>query len=126
MYVVDDDAVVRHSLQALLDVVAGVKSIGFPSGEALLAGADSLQAGCILLDHRLSGMNGLAVLGAIQARKLPLVVILTGGDIDDITAASAVQMGAVAVLTKPFPRTALAEALADARLRLDGQRAANG
>ena len=99
VYLVDDDALVRHGLRTLLDV-SGYAVEDFSSGEALLArNPDGL--GCILLDVCMGGMNGLEVQQALLARGNPLpVIFLTAfGDVPRIV--QAVKDGAEDFLIKP-------------------------
>jgi two-component system, LuxR family, response regulator FixJ len=78
VHVVDDDAAVRRSLERLLDA-AGFNAISYETPMAFLAAAPGLSAGCVLLDVRMPGMDGLT----LQARLAKLdnhlpVVVFTG------------------------------------------------
>jgi len=87
-HVVDDDAAVRRSL-ALLLRSGGFSVQAYESGEAVLkaakaaAPAGGLPFGCVLLDLRMPGMDGLAVQREMAARGLglPVVVVTAHGDV---------------------------------------------
>ena len=60
VHVVDDDAGVRRSLERLLDA-AGFHVVSYQSPTAFLNAASGLTAGCVLLDIRMPGVDGLEV-----------------------------------------------------------------
>jgi FixJ family two-component response regulator len=99
VYVVDDDASVRHSLVTLLDV-SGYTVEDFDSGEALLA-RNPAGLGCIVLDMRMGGMDGLAVQQALlrQGNQMPIIFQTAFGDVPRVVLA--VQEGAKDFFIKP-------------------------
>src|SRR3977135_3178070 len=60
IYIVEDDAAVRRSLERLLGA-ANLTAVSYPTPKAFLAAVPTLDFGCVLLDIRLPGMDGLAV-----------------------------------------------------------------
>ena len=100
LYVVDDDEAVRRSLGMLL-LSRGYAVQIFESGEAFLAAPHENQHGCVILDLRLEGMNGLEVLDALRSRNSSLVVLFLSGHGDIPVAVKAVQNGAFGWLEKP-------------------------
>ncbi len=115
VYVVDDNAEVRESIGMLLETV-GLETIGFASADAFLdrfAPRDD-QPACLLLDVRMPGMSGMALLERLQADKvsLPTILITGHGDID--MAVRAMKLGAVDFLTKPFNAQRLLDLVQDA------------
>lgn len=101
-HVVDDEAAMRRSLALLLQA-AGYEVQTFATGDAFLAAAaGDLPFGCVLLDLRMPGMDGLAVQRAMAARRLahPVVVITAHGTVP--AAVQAMKAGARDVLEKPF------------------------
>lgn len=117
VYIVDDDYAVRRSTRFLLDQ-AGRPSRTFVDGREFLARVDTLEAGCVLLDLRMPGLDGLEVQQALAGRSSFPVVVVTGhGDVPQ--AVSAMQAGAVDFLEKPFAADDLLAAIARADRRLD-------
>jgi FixJ family two-component response regulator len=100
LYVVDDDEALRRSLLLLL-FSQGLPVQGFDSGEAFLQALDVRQPGCVILDLRMSGMSGLAVLEQLRLRHSPLVVLFLSGHGDIPTALEAVRLGAFDWVVKP-------------------------
>ena len=66
--IVDDHPVVRQGLRALLEVQDGIEVVGEAGdGPAALAQAAELTPDVILLDLKLPGMDGHAVLAELKA-----------------------------------------------------------
>lgn len=110
IYIVDDDSMVRRALYFLL-TSAGFTARSFASGEDFLAEIDHLKPGCVLLDLRMPGMDGLNVMELMgsRIRRFPVVMITGHGEID--VAVRAMKMGATDFLEKPFTDEALINAL---------------
>jgi len=110
IHIVDDDAAVRRSLQRLLSS-AGHETASYDSALALLEAMPLPPDGCLLLDVRMPGMDGLE----LQARlnrlgfRLPVIVITGHGDIR--TAVQAMKAGAVDFIEKPFDEEPLFTAI---------------
>lgn len=120
VYLVDDEAAVRRSVGFMLKT-SGYEVESFDSGEAFLKAAPTLAPGCVLLDVRLSGMDGLAVQEALKDRGIVLPVIIITGHGDVGLAVRAMKAGAVDFLEKPFEKAALLNALEQAQLRNHGR-----
>ena len=134
VYLVDDEDVVREALAWLLRSRRHL-SEGFPNAEAFLAMLDAQGApwprapGCLLLDMRMPGMDGLALFDLLVERGLTAalpVIFLTGhGDVP--TAVAAVKRGAFDFVEKPFSDNALVDrieqAIARSTAALDARRA---
>lgn len=103
VYVVDDDADVRDSLRLLLESV-GIEVGAYDSADAFLEREDMglNRACCLLLDVRMPGMGGIALLEHLRSRKalLPTIVITGHGDIP--MAVRAMKLGAVDFVSKPY------------------------
>lgn len=112
VYLVDDDALVRHGLRTLLDV-SGYAVEDFSSGEALLA-RNPAGLGCILLDVCMNGMNGLEVQQALSARGNPLPVIFLTAFGDAPRIVQAVKDGAEDFLIKPVDGALLVDRIRQA------------
>ena len=108
--VVDDDASLRRSLRNLLMSV-GFRVETFQSAEAFLDSVHHENTGCLVLDLRMTGMNGLDLLRHLAATgsRIPVIILTAHGD--DETRQRSLQAGAVAFLTKPFQSTTLLDAV---------------
>lgn len=106
IYVVDDDEAVRDSLGALLEA-QGYVVRGFPSAEDFLRAYRPDLRGCLLVDMRMPGMDGLTLLQrlASSGSKLPVVVVTGHGDVP--VAVKAMKAGAVDFLQKPYANDAM-------------------
>jgi two-component system response regulator TtrR len=119
LYVVDDDEALRRSLLLLL-FSQGLAVQGFDSGEAFLKNVNPQRLGCAILDLRMNGMNGLAVLEELRRQHSPLVVLFLSGHGDIPTALEAVRLGAFDWVVKPNTQQLLDKlpaAMAEARER---------
>ena len=115
IHVVDDDAAFRRSLVFLLESVGWSVRAHASAGDFLVAcPATPPDFGCLLLDIRMPGMNGLELQQTLQARGwTPAVVFMTGhGDVE--LAVQAMKQGAFDFLEKPFRDQALLDAVAAA------------
>ena len=116
VYIVDDDPDVRDAT-ALLVATAGWPTVPLASPDELLARIGPGDAGCLVLDVRLPGMDGLQLQQALAERgiRLPIVFITGHGDIP--MAVRAVNAGALDFLEKPLDEQALLERIATAMER---------
>lgn len=101
VYIVDDDAGVRESIGFML-AAAGRDSRDFASAFAFLDAVDTLTPGCILLDMRMPGMDGVDLLRVLDERGLGWPVIIITGHGEGPLASRAMQLGAVDFVEKPF------------------------
>lgn len=120
VYLVDDEAPVRRSLGFMLKT-SGFEVEQFESGEAFLRSAGQLAPGCVLLDVRLGGLDGLSVQQALKDRGIMLPVIIITGHGDVGLAVRAMKAGAVDFLEKPFEKTAVIAAIEQALARNQGR-----
>jgi two-component system, LuxR family, response regulator FixJ len=110
VYIVDDDAAVRQSLMRLLNA-AGLPTNTYSTPMGFLEDAPGLAGGCVLLDLRMPGMDGLQVQAELHrmAIHLPVVVMTGHGDVQ--TAVRAMKAGAVDFIEKPFEDHVLLSAI---------------
>jgi two-component system, LuxR family, response regulator FixJ len=106
VYVLDDDDAVLRSLERLLES-ANFAPVAFAHPDAFLAAAKSSKTGCVLLDVRLPGMNGLDVQAQLLKMRSDLAVIVVTGQGDIQTAVRAMKAGAADFLEKPYSDHAL-------------------
>jgi FixJ family two-component response regulator len=111
VFVVDDDASVRGALARLLHS-AGYQTKTFASAEGFLAQSRFGAPGCIILDVRMPGLNGLELQQALSAAdgQLPIVFITGHGDVP--MSVRAMKAGAEDFLPKPFDDEELLKAVA--------------
>jgi len=117
--VVDDDPWVRDSLTVLLET-HGFQVMNHGSGAELLADERHRQAGCLIVDHHMPGMDGLATIDALQGNGVDIPTILITGRLDANIAARAAKSGVIAVLEKPFATEQLV-AFIRGNLNISGQ-----
>jgi two-component system, LuxR family, response regulator FixJ len=101
VFIVDDDAILRRSLQAVLGL-AGFKVSQFASARQFLAHSIPSQSGCALVDMRMPEMNGLELQEELAGRCPFMSVIIITGHADVRLAVRAMKSGAFDVLEKPF------------------------
>ena len=104
--IVDDEELVRTSLQRLLKMV-GYSVAEFPSAEDFLKSGRLQDVRCLIADIRMPGMSGLDLQAQLNAEdyQIPIIFITAHGD--EKMCIRAMREGAVAFLTKPFDNTAL-------------------
>jgi two-component system, LuxR family, response regulator FixJ len=108
--IIDDDASLRRSLSNLLGSVGfGVET--FISAEAFLESPHWEQTGCLVLDLRMPGMGGLALLKHLAATGslVPTIILTAHGN--DETRRECLEAGAFAFLEKPFRSAMLLDAV---------------
>jgi len=110
VFVVDDDASVRRSLDSLLRSV-GLDVHLFATAQEFMAAARPDVPGCLLLDVRLPGMSGLTFQQELAKACIALPVIFITGHGDVPMTARAMKAGAADFLTKPFEEQTLLDAV---------------
>src|SRR5713226_5414599 len=120
VFVIDDDAAVRASIQGLLKSV-GLRSESFGTAQEFLRSKRPDGPSCLVLDVRLPGINGLGFQRELAEKgfRIPIIFITGHGDIP--MTVKAMKSGAVEFLTKPFRHQDLLDAIHQA---LDRDRAA--
>jgi two-component system, LuxR family, response regulator FixJ len=110
VHLVDDDEAVRRAVGFMLRTSKHeVRS--HPSGIAFLKAIGTEPPGCVLLDVRMPGMDGLEVQRELAARGVTMPVVILTGHADVPIAVQAMKAGAVEFLEKPFERAMLLRAL---------------
>lgn len=122
VHLVDDDAAIRRSVGFMLKT-SGHRVESYESGTDLLKVSSHLDRGCILLDIRMPGMDGLEVQQALQEKGVSLPVIIMTGHGDVTLAVKAMKAGAVDFIEKPFQKEALLESLDEGYRRLSEKEA---
>jgi len=110
VFIIDDDAAVRASIQDLLESL-GLRSESFETAEQFLRSKRSDGPSCLVLDVRLPGVNGLDFQRRLADAgfQIPIIFITGHGDIP--MTVKAMKSGAVEFLTKPFLDHVLLDAI---------------
>ena len=125
VFIVDDDASVRDSLGLLLGI-QGYRIALFATAEDVLAAWRPHWTGCLLIDIRMPGMDGMTLQQTLLDRgcRLPVIIITGHGDVS--LARQAFKAQARDFLEKPFIEAkligAIEDAFGEARLALDESR----
>lgn len=101
VHVVDDDAAVRQSLALLLSA-AGFQAEMHDSAEAVLSRLDQLPPGCLVVDIRMTGMDGLELQAELVRRGCVMPVVVVTGHADVGLAVRAMKAGALDFIEKPY------------------------
>jgi two-component system response regulator FixJ len=101
VYVIDDDAAMRDSLNFLLDS-AGFNVTLFDNPTKFLDQLPHLVFGCVVSDVRMPNIDGIELLKRLRTMKcrFPIVIITGHGDVP--LAVEAMKLGAIDFLEKPF------------------------
>jgi FixJ family two-component response regulator len=120
VFVVDDDAAMRRSLENVLRSV-GLRVSAFASAQEFLKADRPDVPGCLVLDVRLPGLSGLDLQRRMAEADLDIPIVFVTGHGDIPMSVRAMKDGAVEFLTKPFRDQDLLDAI---HLALERARAA--
>jgi FixJ family two-component response regulator len=110
VFVIDDDAAVRESIQGLLKSV-GLPSHSFGTAQDFLTSERADGPSCLVLDIRLPGINGLDFQRQLADAGVHIPIIFITGHGDIPMTVMAMKYGAVEFLTKPFRDQDLLDAI---------------
>ena len=110
VFIIDDDELVRESMERLLRSVALQVKL-FPSTQEFLQSARPDVPGCLVLDVRLPGMGGLDFQCELAKSSIHLPIIFITGHGDIPMTVRAMKAGAIEFLTKPFRDQELLDAI---------------
>ena len=116
VFVVDDDASLRASLQDLLESV-GLRVAACASAQEFLRSPRPEVPSCLVLDVRLPGLSGLELQQRLAEADLAMPIIFMTGYGDIPMTVQAMKAGAVEFLSKPFRDQALLDAIQQALAR---------
>lgn len=115
--IVEDDPAVRRSLQLLL-MAQRFEVRTYPSGAALLADAQTLDAACLIADYRLADMDAIALLTELRAKGATWPsVLITGLRTPELD-----EQARAAGFAETFEKPLRLHTLMDVITRLSGQR----
>lgn len=116
IFIVDDDPSVRDALGLLLGI-HDYRVAMFADADSWLRAFKPHWRGCLLLDIRMPGMDGLTLQRTLleQGTRLPVIIMTGHGDVDSARAAFRAQ--AVDFLEKPIDEGRLLAAIGEAFAR---------
>jgi two-component system, LuxR family, response regulator FixJ len=110
IFVIDDQASVRHALGEMLNVF-GFAVETFESADVFLNSLEPVRPGCIVADVRMPGTDGIALARELARRKIMLPVVLISGHADVPMAVAAIKAGAEDFIEKPVDDVQLVAAI---------------
>jgi len=113
VFIIDDDADVRVSIQGLLKSV-GLRSQAFATPKEFLENKRAEGPCCLVLDVRLPGLSGLDFQRKLADAGVPIPIVFITGYGDIPMSVKAMKSGAVEFLTKPFRDQDLLDAIQQA------------
>lgn len=108
--IVDDEPDLRTHLTDLVASL-GYHALACGSATELQEKAQRFQSGCILLDIKLPGLDGLAIQEWLTSASIKLPVIFISGTSDIGTVVQGMKAGAIDFLQKPISEMALRRAI---------------
>ena len=116
IHVVDDDLPTRTATARLLRA-SGLAAEGYATAAEFLAASPMARPGCVVLDVRLPGLDGLKLQDMLSGTEdaLPIIFITGYGNIP--MSVRAIKSGAVDFLTKPVRGAVLLDAVSRALAR---------
>ncbi len=121
IHVVDDDASFRTAVARLLRA-AGYQVALYEFGDEVLKNSPGDGPGCILLDIRMAGLDGLQLQARLRQMDSILPIVFLSGHGDIPTSVKAMKAGAEDFLSKPVSKSTLLEAVERALARYREQR----
>jgi len=106
VYIVDDDEAIRNALRLLMKT-AGLSTQIYGSAQEFIDSYKSDIAGCLILDVRMPGMNGLDLQKMLHNQHIRIPVIIMTGHGEVSMAVQAMKNGAVDFIEKPFKNEVL-------------------
>lgn len=116
IHVVDDDAAYRKALARLLEA-SGYRVALYASATELMETSPPVEAGCILLDIHMEGLDGLELQDRLVAAGNRLPIVFLTGHADVPSSVRAIKAGAEDFLTKPAAKDVLLGAVQRALAR---------
>jgi FixJ family two-component response regulator len=108
VFIVDDEAGIRDSI-ALLMQTCSLQTACFASANEFLSACGPNPRGCLILDVRMPGMNGLQLQDELILRCIHLPIIFLTGHADVPMTVGAIRKGALDVIVKPVSGDMLLE-----------------
>ncbi len=117
VYLVEDDALIRECLRAMLDLEPGIEVVGEAArAEQAVLAIDSLDVDVVLMDIGLPGMSGIETTRRLKERDVELSVLVLTSHEDEYV--EAIEAGATGYVMKSCTSQQLVQAIKAAN---DGQ-----
>ena len=116
VYVVDDDALMRESLEGLFRS-ARLRVVTLASAQEFLARSRTEEPGCLVLDVLLPGLSGLDLQDELAKANVQIPIIFLTGHGDIPMSVRAMKSGALEFFTKPYDDQSLLTAVRQALAR---------
>ncbi len=113
VFIVDDDLQVREFLRATVES-AQLAVESFDTAEDFINSLDASRPGCVMVDVKLSGMNGLELQERLKERSINLPVIMMSGYGDIRMAVRAMKKGAISFIEKPVSAETVLDSVREA------------
>jgi FixJ family two-component response regulator len=108
--IVDDDELVRESLNGLMKA-AGFPALTFACAEEFLNSGKQEHTACLIADIRMPGMSGLELQSKLNRDNLRIPIIFITAQGDEKMRMQALRAGAVEFLAKPIDDDALLDSV---------------
>ena len=118
IHVIDDDATFRTAISRLLKAYS-YQVVVHTSANEFFEMPPSMNRGCILLDVRMPGLDGLEVQNRLSNLGINLPIVFLTGYGDIATSVRAIKAGAEDFLSKPVAKKQLLDAIGRALVRYD-------
>jgi FixJ family two-component response regulator len=116
VFIIDDDASVRDALGLMLGL-RGYRTAVFADAASFMSVRQADWCGCLLVDIRMPGMNGLALQQTLQDQGCSIPVVIITGHGDVTSAREAFRASAIDFLEKPLDESRLLRAIDEAFTR---------
>jgi len=120
--VVDDDERICRAIQRVL-INGGYRVRTFTTAQSYLAGQESMEPACLVIDIKIPDLDGLAMLRESRAAGLETPAVFITGSADLDAAVKAMKLGAFDLLEKPLDDHVLLSTVNNATRRDAEQRA---
>jgi len=110
---VDDDAAVRAALKFALEVEGFCVRL-YASSDAVLTDPDLPLRGCLVIDYRMPGIDGIELVERLRERHVTLPAILISARVNEQLCRLAARSGLAHVLEKPLSDVSLVESIRSA------------
>lgn len=110
IHIIDDDESIRKFLEIVIRS-EGFQVKTYSGAEEFLACYDTAQPGCLLLDVRMPGIDGLQLQEMLKTRNIVVPLIMMTGHADVKMAVQAMRNGALDFIEKPIDKDMLLKTL---------------